>query len=85
MALPPGSQLLRPSLSELFLTNLRLLNLDKKSDWPNITPRTFATKDGKLRITCTEWALFRLFELWDPEEARDVYTTSSIVDNAVID
>ena len=77
MALPSGAISIRPSLGELFLTNLRLLNLDRKEDWPNITARTYATKDGpaqnqKLRIRCSEWALFRLFELWDPEETRDV-------------
>jgi hypothetical protein len=71
------AQSLRPALPNLFLTNLRLLDLDKKPDWPNITPRTYATKDGqsqnqKLRIQCTEWALFRLFELWDPDQTRDV-------------
>lgn len=37
---------------------------------------TFTTKDSqqniKKRIQCVEWALFRLFEIWDPEEAREV-------------
>jgi HAUS augmin-like complex subunit 6 N-terminus len=75
--LPPASASFRPSLSELFLTNLRLLDFDKRPDWPNITPKTYTTKDGqnqnqKQRIKCTEWVLYRLFELWDPEETRDV-------------
>jgi hypothetical protein len=60
----------------LFLTNLRLLDLDQRTDWPGITPVTFTTKDSqqniKKRIQCVEWALFRLFEIWDPEEAREV-------------
>lgn len=65
-----------PSHISLFLTNLRLLDLDKRGDWPGITPITFTTRDSqqniKKRIQCVEWALFRLFELWDPEEAREV-------------
>ncbi|KFX97172.1 hypothetical protein O988_04986, partial [Pseudogymnoascus sp. VKM F-3808] len=64
-----------PSHVSLFLTNLRLLDLDQRPDWPGITPVTFTTKDSqqniKKRIQCVEWALFRLFEIWDPEEARE--------------
>ncbi|OBT66299.1 hypothetical protein VE03_04320 [Pseudogymnoascus sp. 23342-1-I1] len=59
----------------LFLTNLRLLDLDRRADWPGITPVTFATRESqqniKKRIQCVEWALFRLFEIWEPEEARE--------------
>src|ERR1700760_2100530 len=71
------SPVFRPSLAELFLTNLRLLDLDNRSDWPNISSKTFSSKDTlnqnqKARIRCSEWALYRLFELWDPEETRDV-------------
>ncbi|RDL38899.1 Uncharacterized protein BP5553_03239 [Venustampulla echinocandica] len=59
----------------LFLTNLRLLDLDLRGDWPNITDRTFSTKDAqqnqKKRIHCVEWALCQLFELWDPEETQN--------------
>lgn len=67
----------RPPLPNLFVTNLRLLLLDTHEDWPNINPKSYNLKDGqgrdqKLRIRCTEWALFRLFELWNPDEARDV-------------
>lgn len=65
----------RPSLSQLFVANLRLLDLDQLPDWPSITPRSFSTRDGqqnqKQRIRCVEWALYRLFELWDQEETRD--------------
>lgn len=61
---------------ELFATNLRLLNFDLLEDWPAITTKTFSTKDAqqnqKQRVRCIEWALFRLFELWDPQETRDV-------------
>lgn len=58
----------------LFLTNLRLLDLDLRSDWPNITTQTFSAKnaDQKQRISGTEWALFRLFEIWDPTETAQV-------------
>jgi HAUS augmin-like complex subunit 6 N-terminus len=66
---------LRPSLLELYLTNLRLLDLDQRPDWPNITARTYAIRDAqnqKQRILCTEWALFRLFEMWSPDETQYV-------------
>ncbi|KUI68301.1 hypothetical protein VM1G_04607 [Cytospora mali] len=59
----------------IFLTNLRLLDLDLLPDWPDINPLTFTNKDlaqgQKKRIQCVEWALFQLFWLWDPEEARN--------------
>ncbi|KAN0104129.1 HAUS augmin-like complex subunit 6 N-terminus domain containing protein [Hyaloscypha variabilis] len=64
-----------PSNLTLFLTNLRLLDLDLRRDWPGISALTFSTKDSqqnqKKRIQCVEWALFQLFALWDPEEARN--------------
>ncbi|KAF2623764.1 hypothetical protein BU25DRAFT_494204 [Macroventuria anomochaeta] len=55
----------------LFVTNLRLLDFDLRDDWPNITVQTFSAKnaDQKQRIGGTEWALFRLFEIWDASEA----------------
>lgn len=59
----------------LFLTNLRLLDLDLLPDWPNINTATFSVKDAaqgqKKRIQCVEWALYQLFNLWDPEETRN--------------
>ncbi len=65
-----------PSNIALFLTNLRLLNLDLRDDWPGITTLTFSTKDNqqnqKKRVYCVEWALYELFTLWDSEEARNV-------------
>lgn len=65
-----------PSYISLFLRNLRLLDLDQRDDWPGITEVTFSTKDTqqnqKKRIQCAEWALYHLFALWDPEEARNV-------------
>lgn len=65
-----------PSYISLFLTNLKLLDLDQRDDWPDITAVTFSTKDAqqnqKKRIQCVEWALYRLFEIWDPEETHFV-------------
>ncbi|KAH9210010.1 HAUS augmin-like complex subunit 6 N-terminus-domain-containing protein [Leptodontidium sp. 2 PMI_412] len=64
-----------PSNITLFLTNLRLLDLDLRPDWPDISDLTFSIKDAqqnqKKRIQCVEWALFQLFALWDPEETRN--------------
>ncbi len=64
-----------PSHVNLFLTNLRLLNFDQRKDWPDITAETFSTKDNqqniKKRIQCVEWALYQLFCIWDPQDARD--------------
>ncbi|KAF2705709.1 hypothetical protein K504DRAFT_460412 [Pleomassaria siparia CBS 279.74] len=59
-----------PSDIKLFVTNLRLIDLDLRPDWPGITVQTFSLKnaDQKQRIGGVEWALFRLFEIWDPEE-----------------
>ena len=72
-AIAPPS-ILRPSLADLFLTNLRLLDLDTRHDWPGITAKTFAGKDGQQgqrnRIGCVEWALYNLFQIWDGEETR---------------
>ncbi|QSZ31845.1 hypothetical protein DSL72_001414 [Monilinia vaccinii-corymbosi] len=63
-----------PSYVSLSITNLRLLDLDLRDDWPDITVVTFSTKDAqqnqKKRIQGVEWALFQLFALWDPEETR---------------
>ncbi|KAI9797912.1 MAG: hypothetical protein M1825_005681 [Sarcosagium campestre] len=64
-----------PQSIPLFLTNLHLLDLDLRPDWPGIDAKTFSTKDAQQnqrnRIRCVEWALFRLFELWDPQGAND--------------
>src|SRR5690242_9465693 len=58
----------------LFVTNLRLLDFDLREYWPGITTQTFSAKnvDQKQRISGTEWALFRLFEIWDPTETAQV-------------
>jgi hypothetical protein len=73
-----------PSNITLFLTNLRLLDLDLRDDWPHITALTFSTKDSqqnqKKRIQCVEWALYRLFALWDPEETQNVFPQAPDLD-----
>lgn len=60
----------------LFLTNLHLLDFDLLPDWPGLNILTFTNKDAtqgqKKRIQCVEWALYQLFAIWDPEEARNV-------------
>lgn len=60
----------------LFLSNLRLLDLDHLPDWPDINALTFTNKDAtqgqKKRIQSVEWALYQLFTLWDADEARNV-------------
>jgi len=55
-----------PLPSSLFLTNLRLLNLDALADWPSITPSTFSIVDARARIKAAEWSLYQLFRLFDP-------------------
>lgn len=79
-ATPNGTAngLISPSNPALLLANLRLLDLDLHTDWPGITIQALSTRDQKQRIRCVEWALFRLFELWDPEETRDVSLNRSI-------
>lgn len=74
-----GNSALVPSASSnvsLFLTNLRLLDLDLLPDWPGISLTTFSAKDAaggqKKRIQCVEWALYKLFMLWDNDEAQNV-------------
>jgi len=53
-------------LSSLFLTNLRLLDLDLLPDWPSITLSTFSNVDARARIKAVEWSLYQLFRLFDP-------------------
>ncbi len=71
----------------VFLKNLRLLNLDQRCDWPSICTESFSTKGAqqnqKHRIRCTEWALYRLFEIWDVEETHEVGTKSRPTDRMI--
>ncbi|KAL9110686.1 MAG: hypothetical protein Q9227_004863 [Pyrenula ochraceoflavens] len=82
-ALPtPGGQKLKaqnqslwigPSNVQVFLRCLRLLDLDRRDDWPGLVEDHFAAKQNNLnrRIKGVEWSLYRLFELWDAEETRN--------------
>jgi hypothetical protein len=76
----PGTRI-PPQASNIsvLVTNLRLLDLDLSPDWPGINAQTFSAKDAtqgqKKRIQCTEWALYQLFSLWDPEEAKNVLSS----------
>ncbi|KAL8809833.1 MAG: hypothetical protein Q9223_002082 [Gallowayella weberi] len=58
-----------------FITHLRLLDIDRLEDWPSVTEDLFAPKhvrdNQKQRIRCVEWALYRLFELWNSKEAKN--------------
>lgn len=60
----------------LFVSNLRLLDLDKLADWPDISASVLDARDvlsnQKRRIVSTEWALFRLFQLHDADTALNV-------------
>ena len=74
---------LASSVISIFITNLRLLDLDKRDDWPSISPQTLVGKDAgpnqKIRILCVEWALYRLFEIWNAKEAQDVRPRLSVL------
>lgn len=71
------------SPASVFLANLRFLDFDKRPDWPSISPSLFSVKDAprnqKNRIQCVEWALYHLFELWDPEETRNVGAFAGVI------
>ncbi|KAL8660243.1 MAG: hypothetical protein Q9202_006735 [Teloschistes flavicans] len=58
-----------------FITNLRLLNFDQLDDWPDVDLGLFAIRNArenqKQRIRCVEWALYKLFTLWSPKEAKN--------------
>ncbi|KAL6796547.1 HAUS augmin-like complex subunit 6 N-terminus domain-containing protein [Trichoderma sp. SZMC 28012] len=69
-----GLNVVGPASLSLFLTNIKLLDLDHLPDWPEISAETFAAsgttlQDQKRRVQCVEWALYQLFVIWDPDEA----------------
>lgn len=56
-----------------FVRSLHLLDLDQLEDWPQVTIQTFGARASlQHRIRCVEWALYRLFELYDAKATRDV-------------
>ena len=64
----------QPSNLDLFLANLRILDLDLLGDWPGISTQTFGSSAAgqKRRVQAVEWGLYYLFLLWDPQEAQSV-------------
>ncbi|SPN98617.1 uncharacterized protein DNG_01662 [Cephalotrichum gorgonifer] len=69
---PVLGNVVQASNVELFLANLRILDLDLLEDWPEITVQTFASSAAgqRRRVQAVEWALYHLFRLWDPHETR---------------
>lgn len=67
-----------PSHLIVFIRNLKLLQLDKRDDWPNITLRALSpsSQNQRQRIRLVEWALYYLFTIWDPEHAQNVRETN---------
>lgn len=63
-----------PSHLTVFVRNLKLLHLDQREDWPDITLRSLSpsSQNQRQRIRLVEWALYYLFALWDPEGAQNV-------------
>lgn len=60
----------------IFVDCLHLLDLDKLEDWPGVTEATLTAKTAQQnlqhRIKAVEWCLYRLFELYDSNETKDV-------------
>lgn len=66
-----------PSDAVSLVRNLRLLNLDLQTDWPNVNVETFragknAQVTQKERVKCAEFILYKLFELFDLPTAKFV-------------
>lgn len=63
-----------PSHLTTFIRNLKLLQLNQRDDWPDITPRTLSpsTQNQRQRVRLVEWALYYLFTIWDPEGTYNV-------------
>lgn len=58
----------------VFIRNLKLLQLDQRDDWPDITLRALSpsSQNQRQRIRLLEWALYYLFAIWDPEYTQNV-------------
>lgn len=66
-----------PTDAALLVKNLRFLDLDLLTDWPDVTSSTFRAGKAlqvtqKNRVKCAEFVLFKLFELWNPVSAKFV-------------
>lgn len=77
LPLPPQLQWPGRSNVAIFIKTLHLLDLDLLPDWPSISQSTFHTGSKSLanqnlqhRVKAVEWALYRLFSIYSPEETR---------------
>ncbi|KAJ5232426.1 hypothetical protein N7468_005382 [Penicillium chermesinum] len=72
-ARPKPLEWLGPSNLTVFIRNLKLLHLDHREDWPDITLRSLSpsSQNQRQRIRLVEWALYYLFTIWDPEGAQN--------------
>lgn len=68
-----------PSPLTVFIRNLKLLQLDQREDWPDITLRSLSpsSQNQRQRLRLVEWALYYLFTVWDSEGARNVLAIPS--------
>lgn len=61
---------------DVFIRCLHLLDLDILPDWPGLSAQSFSTKHTQQnlqhRLKGVEWALYRLFEIYNLEETRNV-------------
>jgi hypothetical protein len=69
-----------PSHLTVFVRNLKLLQLDQRKDWPDITLRSLSpsSQNQRQRVRLVEWALYYLCTIWDPENAQNVRYRSDI-------
>lgn len=65
-----------PNNITTFVRCLRLLDLDRLTDWPGITENVFITKPAQqnlqARIKAVEWSLYRLLVIYNPKETQTV-------------
>ena len=70
-----GDESPRTNVSK-FVRCLHLLDLDLLEDWPAVTEQTFTARVSQqslyARAKGVEWSIYRLFELYSPNETRDV-------------
>ncbi|KAL8243735.1 hypothetical protein R6Q59_009993 [Mikania micrantha] len=59
----------------IFIRCLHLLDLDLLPDWPGLNEQLFSAKSAQQqlqqRVRAVEWSLYRLFEIYDPNETKD--------------
>ncbi|KAJ5822594.1 hypothetical protein N7447_004934 [Penicillium robsamsonii] len=62
-----------PSHLDVFIRNLKLLRLDQREDWPDISLHSLTptSQNQRQRTRLIEWALYRLYTIWDLEGAQN--------------